>query len=192
SLPDAFASAANHLVDDGWQRNLPWGLEVKLPPKFPFGEAELDLARPIGHWKKLGVTRMDGSALPDLPGDTSILVLAGHTGPAFLITQNFKVILKYNYSTSYALSVVYLGDRILGGRPIAAAWPVQEQPLNLAEREEVQTLLQARGYEVGSIDGVLGLKSRKAARGFQKELGWPQDGFINKALLEELRRRKSV
>jgi peptidoglycan hydrolase-like protein with peptidoglycan-binding domain len=53
-------------------------------------------------------------------------------------------------------------------------------------------LLQARGYEIGKIDGVLGLKSRKAARSFQKELGWPQDGFINKALLDELRRRKSA
>ena len=80
----------------------------------------------------------------------------------------------------------------LGGRRIIGTWPVQEQPLSLEEREEVQTLLLARGYEVGSVDGVLGLKSRKAARGFQKELGWPQDGFINKALLEELRRRKSV
>ena len=192
SLPDAFASAANHLVDDDWKRGLPWGLEVKLPAKFPYGEAELDLVKPISHWTKLGVTRMDGSALPDLPGDTSILVLAGHTGPAFLITENFKVILKYNYSTSYALSVAYLGDRILGGRAILGKWPVNEQPLSLDEREEVQTLLQARGYEIGNIDGVLGLKSRKAARNFQKELGWPQDGFINKALLDELRKRKSA
>jgi hypothetical protein len=39
---------------------------------------------------------------------------------------------------------------------------------------------------------VLGLKTRKAARIFQKEIGWPQDGFINKALLYELRRRKSA
>ncbi len=191
-VPDALASAANHLVDDGWQRNLPWGLEVKLPATFPYGEAELDLTQPIGHWKQLGVKRMDGSALPDWPGGTSILLLAGHRGPAFLITENFKVILKYNYSTSYALSVAHLGDRILGGRRIIGKWPVQEQPLSLEEREEVQTLLQARGYDMGKVDGVLGLKSRKAARGFQKELGWPQDGFINKALLEELRRRKNV
>jgi peptidoglycan lytic transglycosylase B len=192
SLPDALASAANHLLDDGWRRNLPWGLEVKLPATFPYGEAELDLVQPISHWQKLGVTRMDGSALPNLPGGTSILLLAGHRGPAFVITENFKVILKYNYSTSYALSVAHLGDRILGGRRIIGTWPVQEQPLSLEEREEVQTLLQARGYDVGKVDGVLGLKSRKAARGFQKELGWPQDGFINKALLEELLRRKSV
>lgn len=192
SLPDALASAANHLVDDGWQRNLPWGLEVKLPANFPYGEAELDLVQPIGHWGNLGVTRMDGSALPPLPGGTSILLLAGHRGPAFLITENFKVILKYNYSTSYALSVAHLGDRILGGRRIIGAWPVHEQPLSLEERREVQSLLLGRGYDVGGVDGVLGLKSRKAARGFQKELGWPQDGFINKALLEELRRRKNV
>ncbi len=192
SLPDAFASAANHLVDDGWVRNLPWGFEVKLPAKFPYGEAELDLAKPISHWKKLGVTRADGSALPQLPGNTSILVLAGHRGPAFLITENFKVILKYNYSTSYALSVAHLGDRILGGKRFAGTWPVDEQPLSLEEREEVQTLLAARGLDVGKVDGVLGLKSRKAARQFQKDIGWPQDGFINKALLEELRKRKTA
>lgn len=192
SLPDALASAANHLVDDGWVRNLPWGLEVKLPANFPYQEAELDLVKPISHWQKLGVTRVDGSKLPNLPGNTSILVLAGHTGPAFLATQNFKVILKYNYSTSYALSVAHLGDRILGGRRFVAAWPVAEQPLSLEEREELQTLLNARGLDVGAVDGVLGLKTRKAARIFQKDIGWPQDGFVNKALLYELRRRKSA
>jgi membrane-bound lytic murein transglycosylase B len=192
SLPDALASAANHLVDDGWVRGLTWGFEVKLPAKFPYGEAELDLHKPISHWRTLGVTKADGSALPELPGNTSILVLAGHTGPAFLVTDNFRVILKYNYSTSYALSVAHLGDRILGGKRFAAAWPVSEQPLSLEEREEVQALLNARGFDAGSVDGVLGLKSRKAARGFQKQIGWPQDGFINKALLEELRKRKSA
>lgn len=192
SLPDALASVANHLVDDGWKPNLPWGFEVKLPASFPYGEAELDLTQPISHWKRLGVKGMDGSPLPNLPGGTSILLLGGHTGPAFLITENFKVILKYNYSTSYALAVAHLGDRVLGGQRIIGKWPVHEQPLSLAEREELQTLLLARGHDVGKVDGVLGLKSRKAARAFQKEIDWPQDGFINKALLEELRRRKSV
>jgi membrane-bound lytic murein transglycosylase B len=189
SLPDALASAANHLVDDGWVRGLPWGFEVTLPANFPYGEAELDQSQPIGHWRKLGVKRAGGSTLPELPGNTSILVLAGHRGPAFLITENFKVILKYNYSTSYALSVAHLGDRILGGKRFAGTWPVSEQPLSLEEREEVQALLNARGLDAGKVDGVLGLKTRKAARGFQKEIGWPQDGFITKALLDELRRR---
>ena len=138
------------------------------------------------------MTRTDGSALPSLPGGTSILLLAGYKGPAFLITENFKVILKYNYSTSYALSVAYLGDRILGGRTIVGTWPTQEQPLSLEEREEVQTLLLARGYDIGKVDGVLGLKTRKAARQFQATINWPQDGYPNKALLNALRGVPSV
>jgi len=192
SVPDGLASAANHLVDDGWRRGLPWGMEVKLPARFPLQQAEIDIHYPVGHWQALGVTRTDGSALPGWPGNTMIFVPAGHTGPAFLASENFDVIRKYNNSVKYVLSVGYLGDRILGGRRIVGKWPVQEQPLSLEEREEVQTLLQARGFEIGTIDGVLGLKSRKAARGFQKELGWPQDGFINKALLDELRKRKNA
>lgn len=192
SVPDALASAANHLADDGWRRGLPWGIEVKLPAKFPFEQTEIDIHYPISHWKSLGVTRTDGSALPEWSGNTMVFVPAGNTGPAFLASENFDVIRKYNNSIKYVLSVGYLGDRVLGGRRIIGKWPVQEQPLSLEEREEVQTLLLARGYDVGKVDGVLGLKSRKAARGFQKELGWPQDGFITKALLEELRRRKSV
>ncbi|MGH6893765.1 MAG: lytic murein transglycosylase, partial [Dongiaceae bacterium] len=160
SLPDALASAANHLVDDHWRRGLPWGLEVKLPTNFPYGEAELDLFNPVSHWKKLGVTRTDSSALPDLPGDTFILVPAGHRGPAFLVTENFDVIRKYNNSIKYVLSAGYLGDRILGGRRFVGNWPTDEPLLSLAEREEVQTLLKARGYDAGKVDGVLGLKSR--------------------------------
>jgi peptidoglycan hydrolase-like protein with peptidoglycan-binding domain len=78
---------------------------------------------------------------------------------------------------------------VLGGTGIKGTWPVDEPLLSLDEREELQNLLVARGYDVGNVDGVLGLKSRKAARQFQKIIGWPQDGFLNKALLEELRKR---
>lgn len=167
-------------------------MEVSLPDAFPYEEAEIDAVRPMSYWKSLGVARADGTPLPNWSGNAIVVVPAGHRGPAFLGTQNFDVIRKYNNSVKYVLSVGHLGDRIVGGPPIRGTWPVHEQPLSLAEREEVQTLLLARGYDVGKVDGVLGLKSRKAARAFQRELGWPQDGFINKALLEELRRRKSV
>ena len=191
SMPDVFASTANHLVHGGWKPGLVWGLEVKLPAKFPYAQAELDIKNPVEHWRKLGVKTVDGQALPALPGDTSIIVLAGWKGPAFLITDNFRAILRYNYSTSYALSVAYLGQRVLGGPGIKGSWPVDEPQLSLEEREELQNLLAARGYDVGTVDGVLGLKSRKAARQFQKLLGWPQDGFLNKALLDELRKRSA-
>ncbi|WP_374651943.1 lytic murein transglycosylase [Dongia sp.] len=189
SMPDVFASTANHLVRDGWQRGLTWGFEVKLPQGFPYQEAELDIEKPVGHWQQRGVRTVDGQPLPALPGGTSILVLAGYQGPAFLVTKNFKTILKYNYSTSYALSVAYLGQRVMGGPGVKGKWPVGEPPLALGEREEIQQRLVDRGLLAGSVDGVIGLKSRKAIRAFQQQVGLPADGFATKALLEELRRR---
>ncbi|WP_395017583.1 lytic murein transglycosylase [Dongia sp.] len=194
SMPDVFASTANHLTKagGGWIAGVPWGMEVKLPAGFPYQEAELDLEQPIAHWRQLGVKTVGGMSLPEYPGGTSIIVLTGYKGPAFLITKNFKAILRYNNSTSYALSVAYLGQRILGGQGVQAAWPTAEPPLNLAEREELQTRLAAQGFDVGKVDGVLGLKTRKAARLFQAKVGLPQDGYANKALLEALRRQPSV
>jgi membrane-bound lytic murein transglycosylase B len=189
SMPDVFASTANHLKRDGWQPGLTWGFEVKLPQNFPYQEAELDIDKPISHWQQLGVKTIDGQGLPNLPGNTSVLVLAGYKGPAFLVTKNFKTILKYNYSTSYALSVAYLGQRVMGGPGVKAAWPVDEPPLALEEREELQQRLVDRGLLAGAVDGVIGLKSRKAIRAFQLEAGLPADGFATKSLLEELRRR---
>ena len=189
SMPDVFASTANHLVRDGWQRDRPWGFEVKLPAGFPYQEAELDIEKPVSHWQQLGVTRFNGQPLPAVSGDTAILLLAGYKGPAFLTTKNFKAILKYNFSTSYALSVAYLGDRVVGGQGIQGKWPVDEPPLNLEEREEIQQRLVDLGYLAGGVDGVIGLKSRKAIRLFQQAAGLPADGFATKSLLLEMRRR---
>jgi membrane-bound lytic murein transglycosylase B len=192
SMPDVFASTANHLIHGGWQPNTPWGFEVKLPLGFPYQEAELDNAQPIDHWRQMGVVEISGRPLPEYPGPTSIMVLAGFKGPAFLVTKSFKAILNYNNSTSYALSVAVLGQRIMGGQGVIAAWPTAEPPLNLADRQELQTRLAARGYDIGTVDGILGLKTRKAVRRFQAQLGWPQDGFPNKAVLDALRAAPSV
>lgn len=192
SMPDVFASTANHLVRDGWQRGLTWGFEVKLPQNFPYQEAELDIEKPVGHWRQRGVRTIDGQPLPALPGVTSILLLAGYQGPAFLVTKNYKTILKYNYSTSYALSVAYLGQRVMGGPSIKAKWPVNEPALSLSEREELQQRLIDRQLLEGSADGVIGLKTRKAIRAFQLQVGLPADGFATKAFLEQLRRHNAT
>ena len=194
SMPDVFASTANHLTKagGGWLPNVPALVEVKLPLGFPYQQAELDLEQPVATWRQLGVKTVGGMPLPEVPGPTSIVVLTGWKGPAFLVTKNFKAILRYNNSTAYALSVFYLGQRIMGGPGVQAAWPTSEPPLNLDEREEIQTRLAARGYDMGKVDGVLGLKTRKAVRKFQATIGWPQDGYPNKALLMALRGVPSV
>jgi peptidoglycan hydrolase-like protein with peptidoglycan-binding domain len=51
----------------------------------------------------------------------------------------------------------------------------------------VQQLLERRGYDVGRIDGVLGLKTRVAVREMQIKLGMPADGWPTAELLARLR-----
>jgi membrane-bound lytic murein transglycosylase B len=188
SLPDVFASTANHLKEDKWLPAIPWGMEVILPKNFAYQEAELDRSFPVGHWQKMGVKTVDGKQLPPLKGDTSILLLAGKRGPAFLISQNFKALLGYNYSTSYALAVSYLSEAIASRGAIRSDWPRQDPPLSLAERIELQRLLGKLGFFKGKEDGVIGLGTRRAIRAFQLREKYPGDGYADKALLALLRK----
>ena len=70
-----------------------------------------------------------------------LLVPAGARGPAFLMLQNFRVIMKYNPAEAYALAIGHLADRLRGGGPLLQAWPREERALTLAERYEMQQLL---------------------------------------------------
>ncbi len=186
SAPDALASTANLLLSEGWQRGQPWGYEVKLPANFPYEDAELDQTKPVSQWSKLGVTLPSGAALPsgDLAG--AIIVPAGARGPAFLVFDNFRVVMKYNNSLSYALAVCYLADQIRGGPQIAAAWPRDEQMLTRDQRIRFQTDLKALGYDPGDIDGLLGRRVRAALRQYQKAKGLVADGFATVELLDRL------
>ncbi len=117
---DALASTANYLAGKGWQRGQPWGVEVRLPEGFNYGSADQSNRRPVSDWRARGVTRIDGSALPD-HGTAAILAPAGARGPAFAIYENFFVIKRYNNATSYAVGVGHLADRIGGSGPIVAS-----------------------------------------------------------------------
>ena len=191
SMPDVIASTANYLARSGWQPGQAWGAEVQLPQGFDLARADPSVRQSGAQWEAEGIRSIDGRPLPALT-DATVFLPAGARGPVFLLGPNFRTILRYNNSTSYALSVAYLGQRILGGQGVQAAWPTSEPPLTLAEREEIQTRLAAQGYDVGKVDGVLGLKTRKAARLFQAKIAVPQDGYANKALLLALRAQPSV
>ena len=112
---------------------------------------------------------------------------AGAHGPAFLVTRNFRAILRYNNATAYALSVGHLADRIAGGAPLTAAWPAGGKPLGRGEREELQRLLAARGYDTGGFDGIMGDQTRAAIRSTQRTLNLAQDGHPSYELLQQLR-----
>ena len=187
SLPDVFGSTANYLVTFDWDGSQDWGEEVQLPANFPWELTELDVKKPIAEWRSLGVRRPNGTDLPPSGALASVIAPAGQHGPAFLVTENFDRILKYNNSTSYALAIGHLADRISGGGAFAQQWPRADQPLSRDERLELQTLLTARGYDTQGVDGILGKNTRAAVRAFQREIGVPPDGYINQAVLTRLR-----
>jgi membrane-bound lytic murein transglycosylase B len=188
SPADALASTAAMLDQAGWQRGEPWGYEVRLPAHFPYAQADSRHARPLAHWRALGVTTAMGAALPPGPDKGAILLPAGAHGPAFLVFHNFRTILRYNNATAYALAVSLLADRIGGRAAIHQSWPRDEEPLSRAEAKAFQENLKRLGYDPGPIDGILGGKVRAALRAYQRAHGLKPDGFATQALLQRMER----
>ncbi|MDP8917949.1 MAG: lytic murein transglycosylase, partial [Pseudomonadota bacterium] len=182
SVPDAMASTANYLRQQGWQPGLPWGHEVVLPKGFDFRHLKQDFAR----WQALGLRRPDGKALPR-SGEATLFLPGGADGPAFLVTANYDVIKTYNSSDAYAMGVAHLGDRLLGGLPIQGAWPKDQPMLDKDQRQELQERLAGLGFYDGNADGKLGSKTREALRNFQLRRGLTPDGYADVAVLRELR-----
>ena len=188
SLPDVFASSANFLKNIGWDGERTWGREVRLPAGFDWDLAGLDRPKPLSVWQGLGVRRADGRNLPGVDISGSIILPAGHKGPAFLVYRNFHAILGWNRSLLYAISVGHLADRIAGMGPLRAARPAEERALSRDEVEEMQARLLALGFDPGTPDGVVGTRTRAALRAFQHAAELPADGYPDIELLETLRR----
>ncbi len=183
---DALASTANYLRHWGWTKGQPWGLEVVLPAGFDYDQTTERVKKPVADWQALGVRQMAGGGLPEGP-EASILLPAGHTGPAFLIFPNFQVIEKYNLADAYVIGIGHLSDRLRGGPPVAAPWPRHWRALTLEERRELQSLLVARGLDTGGVDGRVGPKTIAAVKTWQKARGDVPDGYPSPDILEALR-----
>lgn len=186
SSTDALASTANYLHASGWQRGLTWGFEVRLPQNFDYSLAEMSIRKPLAEWQKMGIQPLSGR-LPDVQASVSLLLPAGYRGPAFLVTDNFRAILKYNNSSSYALAVGLLADSFKGGGQLVGRWPVEDTPLSRSERIELQQSLASKGLQPGTVDGIIGANTRQAIRAYQKSIGLPADGYPTNALLTRLR-----
>ena len=187
SIPDVMASTANYLAKAGWRAGQPWGVEVSLPSDFDYAQAELDTRRASHEWSAQGVRGMAEDSLPDFD-QASVIAPAGAQGPAFLVGPNYRAILRYNNATSYALAVGTLADQIAGREGIRSAWPRDEQPLSRSQVRELQQVLNERGFNVGTPDGILGPNTRRGLRAYQQSVGITPDGFATVALLERLKR----
>ncbi len=184
SQEDIYSSAANFLKHLGWKKGQKWGREVTIPKNFDYRLTGLQNKKKVTDWGSLGIRKANGSALPNSSMEGSLIVPMGHRGPAFLVYQNFSVILGWNRSQLYALSVGYLGDRIKGQGRLRAK--VLDEPL-LSKEDilSIQETFNILGYDVGVADGVLGPKTREAARQFQSDIGMVADGYIGYELLQK-------
>lgn len=176
SEKDALASAANYLSKMGWHKNERWGREVIVPSSYNYHYAGLSDQKPLSYWGQQGFTTASGAPLAKLPMTASLIAPVGAAGPKFIVYENFDVIMRWNRSVSYALSVGRLADRINGGVKLTTPFP---PPFKLyrADYQALQNALNARGYDAGVADGVVGSKTQSAIRGFQKDQGMTADGY---------------
>jgi lytic murein transglycosylase len=188
SAPDSLASIANYLREHGWNPGRTWGMEVGLPATVSCALEGPQQGRPPGEWARRGITRVGGEALPPNGSDAAVFLLspAGRLGPAFLVSENFYVLKRYNESDVYALFVGHLADRIRGASPLVRAW----SPIGALKRSDVMALqerLQAQGYDVGKVDGLIGFATRTAIGQWQRKSGQAETCFPGPALLQAFR-----
>jgi len=185
---DALASGANYLQTLGWQSGLRWGREVKAGPGFGYELAGRSTPRPLADWAARGLLRSDGQALPVAAVDAALILPAGHRGPAFLVYENFDVIMHWNRSELYAIAVGHLADRIAGAGALLGGSSADNR-LRTEDITLTQGALNSLGYDAGAVDGVLGSATRSALRDFQLANQLVADGYPNPESLELLSAR---
>ena len=109
---DIFASIANYLANAGWNDRFTWGRQVQLPDKLEEVAAGLEVVRPLPEWNALGIRRANGHELPMVALDASLLQMDNGQGPAYLVYNNFRVLMAWNRSTYFAVTVGELADLI--------------------------------------------------------------------------------
>jgi membrane-bound lytic murein transglycosylase B len=187
SSADALASAANLLGKAGWRKGESWAVEVNARPGFDFGLTEGPRDPPAA-WADRGVTRADGSSWSsaDSASAAELVAPSGAGGPLFLLFPNHFAIREYNNSIAYALAVGLLADRFAGSGPLIRPWP-PETPLALTDRMAAQQALAKAGHDLGTPDGVVGIRTRAALRAWQKSRGLTADGYLSPEMVRRLR-----
>jgi lytic murein transglycosylase len=181
SVPDVLASIANYLQKSGWQSRLPWGFEVVLPQGYDYRTSRGTFA----DWATRNVSRADGGALP-ATGSAILFFPSGAPGPAFLVTDNFVVLKRFNNSDAYALAVAELADRLRGLPPFRGAWPTDDFQPSRDQRIALQRRLAALGYKIADFDGHLDFDLRDAVRDLQQRYGLIPDGYPSRAFLDRV------
>ena len=187
SAPDALASAAQQLVNKGWQPGLRWAYEVRAPANVDCTMGVPEVTKPIGEWLRAGFVPVRGQQLSatEQAQPASLLQPEGIYGPAFLATKNYFVIKEYNFSDLYVLFVGHLSDRMQSPRPFSTPWSTSTQ-LRTADVEAMQRHLTRIGLYADKLDGKAGMKTRAALGAYQKSAGLKVDCWPSEAVLRSL------
>ena len=187
SVPDALASAAQQLVNKGWQPGVRWAYEVRAPGNVDCTMGVAEVTKPIGEWLRDGFVPVRGEQLKaaELAEPASLLQPEGIYGPAFLTTKNYFVIKEYNFSDLYVLFVGHLSDRMVNPQPFATPWSASTQ-LRTADVEAMQRHLTRIGLYTDKLDGKAGMKTRAALGAYQKKAGLKVDCWPSEAVLRSI------
>jgi lytic murein transglycosylase len=187
SVPDALASAAQQLVNKGWQPGVRWAYEVRAPANVDCTMGVPEVTKPIGEWLRDGFVPVRGEKLKanELAEPASLLQPEGIYGPAFLTTKNYFVIKEYNFSDLYVLFVGHLADRMSSPQPFATPWSASTQ-LRTADVEAMQRHLTRIGLYTDKVDGKAGMKTRAALGAYQKSAGLKVDCWPSEAVLRSI------
>ncbi len=186
SLPDAFTSAANYLNQLGWNKEEMWGRRVELPKNFAFAKVQFDTAYPLSHFKTLGVTKTYKRPLPNYDTKAQLVLPSGHLGPAFLVYDNFSVIMRWNLSQNYALAVGLLADRLVNITHELERFNEDRHFFTNEHLKVLQQKLSDKGFEVGTPDGIWGPVTRQALQQYQLQNNLVADGFPNREVFAKL------
>ena len=187
SVPDALASAAQQLVNKGWQAGVRWAYEVKAPANVDCTMGVPEVTKPIGEWLRAGFVPVRGQKLSaaEQAQPASLLQVEGIYGPAFLTTKNYFVIKEYNFSDLYVLFVGHLADRMTSPQPFATPWSASTQ-LRTADVEAMQRHLTRIGLYKDKLDGKAGMQTRAALGAYQKSAGLKVDCWPSEAVLRSM------
>ncbi len=182
---DALTSAAHYLQRSRWREGIDWGLEVRLPKKFDFALADKRW-RKNAFWRKKGIKSAHKTQKARLQNNdkSRLLLPSGAAGPAFLVSENFRSLLRWNNSTLYVLAVGLLADR-LSGAPALLQKPL-EHSLRREDIRRLQERLNMLGFKAGIPDAIFGSQSRQALQRYQRQEGIVPDGFPSLETLQKL------
>jgi lytic murein transglycosylase len=187
SVPDALASAAQQLVNKGWQPGVRWAYEVRAPANVDCTTGVPEVTKPIGEWLKAGFVPVRGQKLSpaEQAQPASLLQPEGIYGPAFLTTKNYFVIKEYNFSDLYVLYVGHLSDRMSSPQPFATPWSASTQ-LRTSDVEAMQRQLTRLKLYSDKLDGKAGMQTRAALGAYQKSAGIKVDCWPSEAVLRSM------